>query len=138
VLSAGPNAQSGNHYRLGSVGQTNDKLAKLIGNWSGESICVGNRPACHDEKVIYRLARGPNAAETVTITMDKLVDGRPDTMAVLDFKYDPLHETLVNEFTRRTTHGRWEFTVMGNTIVGVLLILPEKTVGRRVRVQKEP
>ena len=137
ALSAAVNAQSSWHnHRLGSLSKSNDELAKLIGSWTGESLCAGDRPACHDEKVIYRIARSPNAADTVLITMDKIVDGKPETMGGLEFKYDPQQGTLVNEFTRRTTHGRWEFTVKGDTIAGVLRLLPEKTVVRRVQVKR--
>ena len=28
--------------------------SSVVGTWSGESICVGNRPACKDEVVVYR------------------------------------------------------------------------------------
>jgi hypothetical protein len=115
----------------------NDDRALLVGNWLGESLCAGDHPACHDEKVVYRIALSPGDGDTVIITMDKIVAGKPDTMAVLNFKYDREQGTLVNEFTRRTTHGRWEFTVQGNKITGTLLILPEKTVARRVQVTKE-
>ncbi len=110
----------------------------LVGNWTGESICTGTRAACHDEKVIYRIPKAPDASGTVTITMDKLVDGKPETMGALDFKYDGAKGTLVNEFTRNTTHGIWEFKVNGNTMEGTLTLLPDKTVGRRVKVQKAP
>jgi hypothetical protein len=120
-----------------SAGKLTDERSKLIGNWSGESICVGNRPACHDEQVVYRIALSPDPADTVIITMDKIIDGKPDTMAVLDFKYDSEQGTLVNEFTRGTTHGRWAFTVKGDTIEGTLIILPAKTIGRRVKVFKD-
>lgn len=138
AVSAGANAQApANDHRHGSVWESNDDRANLIGNWTGESLCTGSRPACHDEKVIYRIARSAAARDTVTITMDKIVDGKPDTMGALDFKYDPKQGTLVNEFTTRNIHGRWEFTVKGNRIAGVLLSLPEKTVVRRVEVKKD-
>ncbi|MGB9178740.1 MAG: hypothetical protein WCB68_05775 [Pyrinomonadaceae bacterium] len=117
--------------------KADDGRSKLVGNWTGESICAGNRPACHDEKVVYRVAKTADKPDMVTITADKIVDGKPETMAVLDFQYDGEKGTLVNEFTRRTTHGRWEFTVKGNVMEGVLLILPGKEIGRRVKVRKD-
>jgi hypothetical protein len=114
-----------------------DDGSKLVGNWSGESICVGYRPACHDEKVVYRVVKFPEKPGVFVITMDKIVDGKPETMSVLDFKYDAGKKTLVGEFTRRSTHGIWEFTVKGDLMEGTLTILPDKTVGRRVKVTKE-
>ncbi len=118
-------------------GIAGDDRNKLVGNWSGESTCVGNRLACHDEQVVYRIALTPNQPDKVTITMEKIVDGKPDTMAVLDFTYNSNKGTLINEFTRRPTHGLWEFTVNTNVIEGTLSILPEKSSGRRVHVTKD-
>ena len=114
-----------------------DDGAKLVGNWTGESICTGTRPACHDEKVVYRITKAPDAAGKVTIRMDKIVNGKPELMEAFDFQWDGEKGTLVNEFTRRTTHGRWEFTVKGNIIEGVLLILPAREIGRHVKVKKD-
>jgi hypothetical protein len=37
-----------------------DNGSSLVGNWTGESICVGPFPACHDEKVIYRIPKPPD------------------------------------------------------------------------------
>lgn len=29
----------------------------VVGTWTGESLCVGNRPACQNEVVVYRFGR---------------------------------------------------------------------------------
>ena len=125
---------------MGGQGATiaaRDAGSDLVGNWIGESICVGNRPACHDEQVIYRITKAPDASGNVTITADKIVNGKPELMGVLDFKYDSEKRTLVCDFTRGDTHGLWEFTVNGNTMEGTLMVLPDKTLVRRVKVKKE-
>lgn len=109
----------------------------LVGNWTGDSICVGPFPACHDEKVIYRIPKGPDTAGTVTITADKIVNGKPELMGVLDFKYDAAKDTLTCDFVRGNTHGLWEFSVQGNTMEGTLVVLPEKTLARRVKLKKD-
>ena len=109
----------------------------LVGDWTGESICVGNRPACHDEKVVYHISKTADKPDTVTLSADKIVDGKPELMGVLDFKYDAGKGTLTGEFTRGTTHGVWEYNVKGNEMEGTLSILPDKTIGRRVKVKKE-
>jgi hypothetical protein len=114
-----------------------DDGSPLVGNWTGESICVGNRPACHDEKVVYRISKTPGKSGSVTIIMDKIVEGKPETMAEFEFKYDAEKQTLVNEFTRGHTHGVWEFKVAGGTIAGTLIVLPEKTIARQVKVKKD-
>jgi hypothetical protein len=114
-----------------------DAGADLVGNWTGDSICVGNRPACHDEQVIYRIEKAPDASGHVTVTADKVVNGKPELMGVLDFKYDSEKKTLICDFTRGNTHGLWELTVKGNTMTGTLVVLPDKTLVRRVNVKKE-
>ena len=114
-----------------------DDGSSLVGNWTGDSICVGNRPACHDERVIYRISKAPDSSGNVTITADKIVNGKPELMGVLDFKYDSEKQTLVCDFTRGNTHGLWELTVDGNTMEGTLMVLPDKTLVRRIKVKKE-
>lgn len=120
-------------------GKSFDGVSKLIGNWSGESICVDKErfPACHDEQVVYRIAKSADKTETVTITIDKIVKGSPETMGVLDFKYDAKEQTLVNEFTMNGRRGMWAFTVKDDVIEGSLVILPDKVTARRVKVKKD-
>src|SRR4051812_43802791 len=113
-----------------------DKREKLIGDWTGDSLCQGYRPACHDEKVVYHIIKTPDKPDTVTLSADKIVDGKPELMGVFDFKYDAEKETLTSEFTRGNTHGVWELTVKGDEMEGTLIILPDKTIGRRVKVKK--
>jgi hypothetical protein len=113
--------------------------SKLVGNWTGESLCVGSaRPACRDERVVYHIAAPPDETGKVTLRADKIVDGKPEPMGELDLKYDALKGTLIGEFTIHGTHGVWEYTVKGDTMEGTLTILPDKSIVRRVKVQKEP
>jgi hypothetical protein len=114
-----------------------DDGSSLVGNWTGESICTGAFPSCHDEKVIYRIPQAPDESGKVTITADKIVDGKPETMGVLDFKYDRDKGTLICDFTRGNTHGVWEFTVKQDTMEGTLIVLPAKTLARRVKLKKD-
>jgi hypothetical protein len=114
-----------------------DDGSNLVGNWTGDSICVGNRPACHDEQVIYHIKKAPDSSGNVTITADKIVNGKPELMGILDFKYDSEKRTLVCDFTRGNTHGLWELTVEGTTMEGTLMLLPDKSLVRRVKVHKE-
>lgn len=113
--------------------------SRLVGNWAGESVCVNkeNRPACRDEQVVYRIAEPPDEAGKVTISADKLVDGKPELMYVLDFKYDAAEGKLVGEFNVRGTRGVWEYRVEGDSMEGALFILPDRVLVRRVKVKKE-
>lgn len=109
----------------------------ILGNWTGESICVDKEkfPACHDEQVVYRISRAANS-DKVTITMDKIVDGKPENMAVLDFTYDREKGALACEFTRNDRKGVWEFAVRADSMEGTLITLPDKTIVRRIRLKK--
>lgn len=128
-------------YAVGCGAQGGKKLtvdvSKLVGNWTGESICIGNHPSCHDEKVVYRISRTSGEPDKVTIAAYKIIDGKPELMGVLDFKYDEEKGTLVGEFQNARYHGLWEYTVKGDLMEGTLSLLPDKTVVRRVKVKKD-
>jgi len=123
--------------------QSNDKqssdISNLIGNWSGESLCVNRDkfPACHDEQVVYRIVKSPGKSNGLTITMDKIVNGKPETMGVLDFVYDAQKHALSGEFARNNGRGIFELAVKGDLMEGTLSILPERTLVRRIKVKKD-
>lgn len=107
----------------------------LFGDWTGESICANN-PSCHDEKVIYHISKNDDP-DKITIAADKIVDNKPEPMGEIELKYDAVNQTLTGEFQNGRSHGLWEFTVKGNIIEGTLTRLPEKTIVRRIKVQKQ-
>ena len=118
------------HATLGSTKFAQD-AAQLVGDWAGESICQMKNSPCHDEKVVYHIAKGRDP-DHVTIRADKIVAGQAINMGTGDYIYDRGHSTLLNE-----TEGRaWRFTVQGNTMAGTLT-MPNKTVYRRVTLKKE-
>ena len=69
--------------------------------------------------------------------MDKIVNGKPETMGVFDFVYDAEKQTLSSEFTRNDRHGIWEFALTGDLMDGTLDTLPDKTIVRRIKVKKD-
>jgi hypothetical protein len=123
--------------------QSNDKqgsdISNLVGNWSGESLCVNRDkfPACHDEQVVYRIVKSSGKSNALTITMDKIVNGKPETMGVLDFVYEAQKQTLSGEFARNNVRGIFELAVKGDLMDGTLSILPERTLVRRIKVKKD-
>lgn len=108
----------------------------VIGTWTGESICVGNRPACKNEVVVYRFEAVAGKPGVVTMFADKIINGQREPMGKLDFQYDQAKGTLSGEFTRGQTHGLWQFQVSGDTMEGTLVILPARDIGRRVKVRR--
>ena len=119
-----------------AANMTNADATKVIGTWTGESICVGYRPACKNEVVVYRFVAVPGKSDVVTLYADKILDGKRVPMGKLDFVYDEKKNELSGEFTRRQTHGLWQFKVTGDVIEGTLVLLPDKSVGRQVKVHR--
>lgn len=119
-------------------GEDADARSKILGDWAGESVCVGNRPACHDEQVIYHIAKKAGSPDIVTLAADKVIDSQPEQMYVLDFKYDDAKGTLTGEFDVNGTHGVWEYTVKGDEMEGTSKLLPAGTVVRCVKVKRAP
>jgi Protein of unknown function (DUF3224) len=108
----------------------------LVGDWSGESICVGEIGACKDEQVVCHLSVDGTDATKVKIGADKIVDGNPDFMGDILLKYDAAKNTLIGYLESPRGRGVWEFTVKGNMMWGTLSLLPEKRIVRQIRVTK--
>jgi hypothetical protein len=120
-------------------GAQNGEISKLVGDWFGESICVNKEkfPACHDEQVVYHIVVASGKTDTVTISADKIVNGKPEAMGTFDFIYDAKRRTLTSEFKNERVHIIFEFTVKGDVLEGTLSHLPEKTVVRQIKVKKK-
>lgn len=117
-------------------GSKTGDVSKLLGDWIGESICTEKAgSACHDEKVIYHITKLAEP-DKVRLAADKIVNGKPEEMGVLDFTYDAEKGILSGEFRNARYHGLWEYTVKDNTMEGTLSLLPERTVVRRIKVKK--
>lgn len=115
-----------------------DSLSKVLGDWEGESVCTGSRPACKNEHVVYHVKKKEGEADTVSLAADKIINGKPEEMGVLECKYDASKSTLTCEFTVNSTHGVFEFTIKGDEMEGTLKILPAGTLGRNIKVKKVP
>jgi hypothetical protein len=115
---------------LGKIEFARDE-AQLIGDWTGDSICQVKNSPCHDEKVVYHIAKGSDL-DHVRVSADKIVDGRAINMGTGDYTYNRSNSTLLNE-----TAGRvWKFTINGNRMEGTLT-MPDNTVYRRVTLKKK-
>ncbi|HYX28817.1 MAG TPA: hypothetical protein VE863_09630 [Pyrinomonadaceae bacterium] len=121
---------------LAACGEAHAQATSLAGDWSGESLCFGDNPSCHDEKVVYHISVDPADSTRVKIAADKIVDGKPVPMGDVYLKYDTAKQTLTGKLETARFQGVWEFSVRGNVIQGSLSILPDKAMGRKIRVQK--
>ena len=111
-------------------------VSSLTGDWSGESICVGEVGACHDEQVVYHISIDAADVTKVKIAADKLVNGKPEWMGDINLKYDASKNTLTGDLEGPRYHGVWEFTVKGNKMWGTLSLLPERRIVRQIRVTR--
>ena len=120
-------------------GAQGGEVSKLVGDWVGESICVNKEkfPACHDEQVVYHVVVASGKTDTVTITADKIVNNKPETMGTFDFVYDARRQTLTSEFKNDRVHIIFEFAVKGDFLEGTLTNLPDRTLVRRIKVKKD-
>jgi len=112
------------------------QTSSLTGEWTGESICVGEVGACKDEQVVYHVSVDPADATKVKIAADKIVNGKSEFMGDIVLKYDSRNNTLTGDLQALRFRGVWEFTVKGNMMWGTLSLLPERKIGRQIRVTK--
>jgi hypothetical protein len=107
---------------------------QALGTWAGKSTCVGNRPSCKNENVVFRYMAIDGEPSKVRLLADKVLDGKRVPMFKLDFEVSG--DRLSCEFRMGSTHGVWEFTVSGDTMEGTLVILPTRELGRRVSIRR--
>jgi len=112
------------------------KAAPFKGTWTGKSICVGDRPACKNETVVYRFMPFPGAPWQLRLLADKIIEGKRVPMGALLFQYDDEKHALCSEFKIGNTHGVWSFTARGDSLRGELIILPDGEKGRDVRAHR--
>ena len=70
-----------------------DDRQRLEGSWTGESLCAGVSPACHDEKVIYTFG-APDSSGSVNLSADGCVDGKRINMGSTKVHFDSLQKTV--------------------------------------------
>ncbi|HEU4835723.1 MAG TPA: hypothetical protein VFS90_14940 [Pyrinomonadaceae bacterium] len=110
--------------------------SSVVGTWSGESICAGNRAACKNEIVVYRFEPVSGKSTVITLLADKIIKGKRVPMYKLDFQYDEATRTLSCDFTQGHTRGTWEYRVTGDSMEGTGIVLAGKSVARRVKVKR--
>lgn len=112
---------------------------EIVGTWHGTSACVDRRaaPACTNEEVIYEIAASPGHPDAVTVTADKIVDGKRVPMGSLDFTLEATSRSWTSELETPRTHALWRLSVSGTTLSGTLTLLPSKAVVRRVDLRRD-
>jgi hypothetical protein len=107
-----------------------------VGTWTGTSTCVGNRPACKNETVVYRFVPVGDQPAKLRLYGDKIIEGKRVPMDALDFDYDQKAGSVRCEFRIGNSHGVWSFMAEGDSLAGELIILPDSTKGRDVKAHR--
>jgi hypothetical protein len=98
-----------------------------VGTWRGTSLCLVRPSACHDEVVVYRIAR-TKVRDSLTVDARKIVRGEEQEMGVLNCRFTFSDRLLTCPIPR----GIWRFRVHSDSLVGELR-LPDNTKFRDVR-----
>jgi hypothetical protein len=105
-------------------------VADLVGIWRGESVCTQRPSACHDEHVVYHVAKA-EGADAVTIDAGKIVDGNEVDMGTLSCTLDRAKADLRCPIPK----GVFEFHIAGDDMAGTLR-LTDGTLFRRIAVKR--
>ena len=108
------------------------KAPTPVGTWRGTSVCLVHPSACHDEIVVYRIAR-TNAADSVTVDARKIVRGEEQEMGVLSCRFT----SPSGPVTCAMPLGTWQFRIRNDSLVGELR-LPDNRKFRDVRAMRSP
>jgi len=88
------------------------------GTWKGTSLCQIKNSPCHDEVVVYYVSKD-NTGKLYEVIANKIVNGKEDSMGVINFTYDAQKKVFVSVDSVR--NDRWEFKITGNTMKGTLM-----------------
>lgn len=103
-----------------------------VGVWRGNSVCLVQPSACHDEIVVYRITRA-KAADSLSLDARKIVGGDEQEMGVLNCRFTSTNALITCAIPR----GTWQFRLRGDSLVGELR-LPNNTKFRDVRAARVP
>lgn len=103
-----------------------------IGAWRGESKCMVTPSACRDEDSLYRIAAVADADTKLTLTADKIVDGKEVDMGASECSFSPdthvLNCPLPNGSVVR-------FELKGDSLNGTMT-LANGTVWRKIALRR--
>jgi hypothetical protein len=105
--------------------------APLAGTWTGTSVCLQGKPVCRDEQVVYHVSTA--VPDSAVVTMNKLVGGREEEMAVLRCGVTAARVTC--PMPPQFRPGTWWFDRRGEALDGGLTV-PDGSLFRRVHVER--
>jgi len=104
----------------------------LAGAWRGDSVCVIEASACHNERAAYHIRDVTNSPNLVSIQADKIVEGKPITMGTGEWQYDRVKSTLEWRMPKQV----WLLKITGSRMEGTLKVT-NGTVLRKMSLKKD-
>jgi hypothetical protein len=110
----------------------------ILGVWRGSSICVKAdwNAACHDETVRYDFRPSTTHAGGALMHAEKMVDGAFEPMGDLEFVFDSAAGAWVGDFRNERVNIRWSFRVLGDSLAGQVVTLPDRRVARHAAARR--
>jgi hypothetical protein len=112
-------------------GSSKGKVTSPVGDWRGSSICQVRPSACHDEEALYHVSRLAAKPGRFSLQADKIVDGKPEMMGVMECSFDSQTSALDCATDRLSLH----LVVDGNKMQGAMNHL-DGTVVRKIDLRK--
>lgn len=113
-----------------AAAQSAGDVSAALGEWRGESLCLVKPSPCHDEVVVYHIAKAEKPG-AVSIQADKIVNGEAQNMGTLDCQYASGKRVLTCAIPR----GVFRFTISGDKMQGTLTT-SDNVLFRRISVKK--
>jgi hypothetical protein len=115
------------------------RVEDVVGDWQGESKCVGHNPSCHDETSLYHFSALEDQPNKVHLAGDKLVNGKWELMGTFELDLDPVNATMTAEFPIPRTGGKGvlTFKVAGDKMDGVMTVYPENEIARKIHLERQ-
>lgn len=118
-----------------SYGQQKEDSA-VVGTWEGDAKCMVAGSPCHDDHVIYEIARDEKTGGLKTDAY-KVVNSEKQLMGTLSCKYNPEKKNLSCSGGNPQMKGDWEYFVSGDTIEGTLVIGDERKLYRKISLKRK-
>jgi hypothetical protein len=135
VITAAPSGRAG---AQGSASAPIAPAALILGIWRGTSTCVKAdwNAACNDETVRYDFRPSATRAGGTLMHAEKLVNGAFEPMGDLEFVFDSAAGAWVGDFRNARVSIRWSFRVLGDSLAGQVVMLPERRVARHAAARR--
>jgi len=91
-------------------------IDSLAGVWKGTSLCQVKNSPCHDEIVVYHIAKG-NTPDSCIVQANKIVNGVEEDMGTLLFKLDRANDELISS----SYNSKWVFKLKNGKLEGTLI-----------------